>query len=114
MDLVQRIHLNLSVVRVSLSAAIAKLLARGETIEHIEAVSSAVCESGKAFERETEKQVSTPWQRCCGRGRWIRWVCPCVPLYGWLRQRTTRWYEEAREGVAVYFTRTLTTPRGAS
>jgi hypothetical protein len=99
MDLVQRIHLNLSIVRVSLSGAIAKLLARGETIEHIEAVSAAVCESGKAFERETEKQVSTPWQRCCGRGRWVQWVCPCIPLCGWLgiTQWMTRCYHDVRE-----------------
>lgn len=96
MDLVQRIHLNLAITRVALSGAIARLLSRGETIEHIEAVSEAVCESGKAFERETERQVSTPWQRTCGKGRWIQWVCPCIPLCRWtgIPQRAHLFYAD--------------------
>jgi hypothetical protein len=83
MELVQRIHLNLALTRVALAGAIARLLSRGESIEHIEAVAEAVCESGKAFERETERQLSTQWQRTCGKGRWIQWVCPCVLLCRW-------------------------------
>jgi|WetSurMetagenome_2_1015567.scaffolds.fasta_scaffold00074_17 hypothetical protein len=80
---IHKIQLNLAMVRVSLVSGIARLLERGETAERIEAVAKAVSESGKAFERETEKQVSTPWQRCCGKGRWLHWVCPCIPLWHW-------------------------------
>ena len=83
MDLVQKIQLNLAMVRLSLVNGIARILERGETAERIEAMAKVVAESGKAFEIETEKRVSTPWQRCCGKGRWIQWVCPCIPLWHW-------------------------------
>ena len=83
MDLVQQIQFNLSVVRVSLLGAISRLLERGETAERIEAVAKAVAESGKAFELETERRFSSPWERSCGRGRWKHWVCPCIPLWHW-------------------------------
>ncbi len=87
MDVVARIQLNLAMVRVSISSGISKLLQRGETAERIEQMADAVAASGKAFELETERRVSTPWQRCCGRGRWIDWVFPCVPLWRWLQPR---------------------------
>lgn len=80
---IHKIQLNLAMVRVSLVSGIARLLERGETAERIEAVAKAVSESGKAFELETEKRVSTPWQRCCGKGRWMQWVFPCIPLWHW-------------------------------
>jgi len=83
MDLVQKIQLNLAMVRVSLIRGISLLLERGETAERIEAVANAVSASGKEFEIQTERQFSTPWQKCCGRGRWIQWVFPCVPLWHW-------------------------------
>ena len=104
MDLMQRIQLNLAMVRVSLAAGIAKLLERGETAERIEAVAKAVAESGKAFELETERRVSTPWQRCCGKGRWIHWACPCIPLWQWMEitQRITSLFEQCTGGVSAW------------
>lgn len=83
MNLVQQIQVNLAIVRVSLLGAITRLLERGESAERIEAVAKAVAESGKAFELETERHYSSPWQRSCGKGRWKHWVCPCVPLWHW-------------------------------
>jgi hypothetical protein len=100
-SMVQKIHLNLSVVRVTLAAGINRLLSRGESIERIEAVAAAVSESGKAFHVEVERQVSTPWQRCCGKGRWMQWACPCVPLCRWLGvpQKLCLLYEDCMDWV---------------
>ncbi len=33
----------------------------------------------------TEKRTASPWQRCCGRGRWVHWLVPCIPLWHWWR-----------------------------
>jgi len=114
MDTVQRIHLNLSVTRVSLAAIVARILARGETIEHIEAVSDMVCETGKAFEQEAERHTRTPLQRCCGRGRWLQWVCPCIPICRWLgiTQWATLLYIDAQDWWREHVTATLTRLRG--
>ena len=87
MELVERIQHNLERIRTTLWHSIGQMLERGETAERIELVAVAVAASSKTFDVETERHVATPWQRCCGRGRWVQWVFPCIPLWKWCRAR---------------------------
>ena len=92
MELVERIQSNLRTVRATLWHSIGQLLQRGETAERIEMVAIEVAKSSKAFDVATEKRTASPWQRCCGRGRWIHWLVPCIPLWQWC------WRQGSKDG----------------
>jgi hypothetical protein len=86
-ELIERIQRNLISTHATLWGSLNKLMQRGETAERLELVAIVLAESSKAFDVDTERHVATPWQRCCGRGRWVQWVFPCIPIWQWLRNQ---------------------------
>ncbi len=97
--LIARIQRNLSDTRATLWMSVSRLLQRGESAERLEVLGAAIVENSKLFDVETERHVATPWQRRCGRGRWLQWLCPCIPIWRWVRgQISLHWGVEGNGG----------------
>jgi len=57
-----------------------RILNRGGTTESLIAMAEDVEMSSRLFKEEMEEKTATRCQRCCGKGRWLFWVFPCIML----------------------------------
>jgi len=85
MEQLEQINDMLRDIRSRVWSSMRSLMSRGETTEALLEASVQLHTSSRLFDEQVEKYNETKWQRHCGKGRWKRWVFPCLPIWDCLK-----------------------------